>query len=150
MKPSTILRFLFAFVAVVCLSVGAYGATHGAPEMAGLIAAAPVMASFDMKDLKMPAAEFDDLKAKYKNLYVLNVDLDEAEKYQFIVRRPSRDVINAMASNKDNITKANDILIKGMVVGGDMDALDDGVVYTNLLKQLGSIVSQGQSFLAKA
>lgn len=150
MKPSLILKFLFALVALVCLSVGVWGATHGAPEATGLMMAAPGLVAFDMTKLKMPQSEFDELKAKYKRLFVLGVDLDEDEKYQFIVRRPSRQVIDAMAHNKDDISKANDILIKNMVVGGDMEALDDGVVYANLLKQLAGIVKQGQSFLAKA
>lgn len=149
MKPSNIFKIVLAFVALICIAVGIWGANSGS-DAVGMLAAAPLVATFNPDNLKMPKADFEALQAKHGKLYVLDVIIDESEKYQFAVCRPSRATISAIASNKDNLTKANDIIIKNMVVGGDLEALDDGIVFARVLKELGGIVKQGQSFLTKA
>lgn len=156
MKPSNIFKIVFALVALICVAVGVLGANSGAdaPNVQtagmGMLAGLPLVAAFNPDNLKIPKADFEALQAKHGKLYVLDVIIDESEKYQFVVCRPSRDTISAIAANKDNLTKANDIIIKNMVVGGDLDALDDGIVFARVLKELGGIVKQGQSFLTKA
>jgi hypothetical protein len=156
MKPSNIFKIVLALVAIICVAVGFCGIDIGADTTniqtagMGMVATLPLVATFNFDNLKMPKADFEALQAKHGKLYVLDVVIDESEKYQFAVCRPSRATISAIAANKDNLTKANDIIIKNMVVGGDLEALDDGIVFARVLKELGGIVKQGQSFLTKA
>lgn len=103
----------------------------------------------EITKLKIPEAEFRELKAKYGKLYVVDIQVDEDEAYQFIVRRPTRVLIEAVADTKD-ITKTNDMIIKGMVVGGDRDALEDGLVYSALMSKLGEVMQSASGFLSKA
>lgn len=103
----------------------------------------------DLKRLKIPEAEFQELKAKYGRLYVVDIQVDEDEAYQFIVRRPTRILIEAVADTKD-IAKTNDMIIKGMVVGGDRKALEDGLVYSALMSKLGEVMQSASGFLSKA
>lgn len=119
-----------------------------------VLAVAPIAAvavgKFNVDNLKIPQAEFDKLKAKYGRLYVIDINIDEDESYQFIVIRPTRQLLSALAKYKDDIDKANDMIIKNMVVGGDMEGLDDGIVYASLMKDIARIIDQGKSFLSKA
>lgn len=94
--------------------------------------------------------EFNDLEAKYKRLYIIDITFDEKERYQFISRRPTKDVIEAVGTNKENPFKVADLMIKNMVVAGDTDALDDGVVYSRLLECLTGIVKDGKKLFTKA
>jgi hypothetical protein len=95
-------------------------------------------------------AEFEELEAKYKHLYVVDVAFDDKERYQFIVRRPTRNVIEAVGANKGDVFKVADLMITNMVVAGDTDALDDGVVYSRLLECLTGIVQEGKKLFTKA
>ncbi|WP_165025637.1 hypothetical protein [Dysgonomonas sp. ZJ279] len=112
--------------------------------------AALAVAPLTVVGLKIPQEKFDELKAKYRHLYIVNVIIDENESYQFIIRRPNKEIISAVSANKNDITKSNDILIKNMVVGGDLDCLDDGIVYSRLMGELGKIMKQGSSDFTKA
>lgn len=94
--------------------------------------------------------EFKALKAKFKKLYLITVQADEDEKYQFIARRPSRSLIESIAAQPDNNVGANKAMIDNMIVGGDKSSLEDGLVYGAVLTQLGKIVGQAKSFLTKA
>lgn len=156
MKP--ILKYLVPIIALVLsvISVGTALAAdnHSSTEevVAIALAAAPVaaMASFNLDNLKIPMEQYQELKAKYRHLYVIDINIDEHESYQFIVRRPSRDLLSAIASNANDITKANELILKNMVLAGDIDALDDGVVYAALMEHIAEIMKQGTSFLSKA
>ena len=94
--------------------------------------------------------EFEDLKAKYKHLYILNVAFDAGERYQFISRRPTRDVIQALGNSADDSFKIADIMLKNMIVAGDMNAIDDGVVYSRTLELLTDIIKDGKKLFTKA
>jgi len=98
----------------------------------------------------MPQAEFDELEAKYKHLYIVDVTFDEKERYQFIARRPTKEVIEAVSANKENAFKVADLMITNMVVGGNKEVLDDGVVYSRLLECLTGIVKDGKKLFTKA
>ena len=117
-----------------------------------LAMAAPVagVGAVNPKHLRIPMERFNELKAKHGRLYVVNISIEEDEHYQFIVCRPSRSLLSAIASYQDNMEKANDLIIKNMVLDGDLDALDDGLVYAKLMEQVASIMSQGTAFLQKA
>lgn len=120
----------------------------------GILAAAPLAAAaigkLNIENLKIPIAEFEQLKAKYGKLYVIDIKMDEDEIYQFIVRRPTRDLLSALAKNKDDIDKANELIIKNMVVAGDISTLDDGLVYGKLMQETAKLMKQGVGFLSKA
>lgn len=105
---------------------------------------------YDLSKLKIQEAELIKLKGRYKKLYVLDVIIDPTEAYQFIVARPSRDLIKAFKENISDSDKLNDLIEKNMIVGGDLDALEDGVVYGKVMKELGKVVNQGHAFLGKA
>ena len=93
----------------------------------------------------------EELKAKYgKRLKMVTITIAEDESYEFAVVRPSRHVIMAMASKKDDLEAANDILIKNCVQGGDMEALDDAAVYTKMIETLGEMIAGAQAFIANA
>lgn len=94
--------------------------------------------------------EFDELEAKYKHLYIVDIAFDEKERYQFISRRPTKDVIAAVGTNKDNPFKVADLMITNMIVAGDTEALEDGVVYSRLLECLTGIVKDGKKLFTKA
>ena len=108
------------------------------------------MESFNLENLKISVTEFEQLKAKYGKLYVVNINIDTDENYQFIIRRPTRQLLSAIAVNKDDLDKANDLIIKNMIVSGDTDSLDDGIVYARLMKEVRAIMEQGSAFLGKA
>ena len=93
----------------------------------------------------------EELKAKYgKRLKLVTITLSEEEKYEFAVVRPSRHVIMAMASKKDDMEAANDILIKNCVQGGDTEALEDAAVYTKMMETLGEMIAGAQAFIKNA
>lgn len=93
----------------------------------------------------------EKLKAKYgKRLNLVTITLSEEEKYEFAVVRPSRHVIMAMASKKDDMEAANDILIKNCVQGGDMEALEDASVYIKMMETLGEMIAGAQAFIKNA
>lgn len=94
--------------------------------------------------------ELKALKAKFKKVYVITVEVDEDEKYQFLARRPSRALIESIAAEQGNISKANEAVIENMIIGGDKAALDDGIVYGAVQKELLKIVELAKSFLTKA
>lgn len=100
-------------------------------------------------NLKIPRSEYAALKAKHKHLYVLDVKLADDETYQFIAVRPSRLLIDLIAETKE-VSRVNDKLIKNMIVAGDRESLDDGLVYTAVLRELAKITRQATGFLTRA
>lgn len=145
-----LLALSVAFFGMAFMSSPDFFSSSG-DEIAAALAVAPLaFAAFSPDNLKISMPEFEQLKARYGKLYVVDVNIDEDEKYQFYVCRPTRDLLSAIASNKDDLNKANNMILKNMVVGGDMDALDDGVVYAALMANIAKIIKQGTSFLSKA
>lgn len=97
------------------------------------------------------AAEHAEKKSKYgKKLRHVTVRLDEDERYDFLVARPNKDVILAMASLRDDLNAANDLLINSCVVAGDKLALDDAAVYTSVLSAIGELIQGQTAFIRKA
>ncbi|MDR1116222.1 MAG: hypothetical protein LBL33_08790 [Tannerella sp.] len=95
-------------------------------------------------------AEFDALKAKYKHLYILDVTFDDKERYQFISRRPTKEVIQAAGENRSSSNRIADLMIKNMIVAGNLDDLNDGVVYSRVMQLLTGIVKDGKKLFTKA
>jgi hypothetical protein len=94
---------------------------------------------------------YKDMQAKYGKLYVIDVDVDTGESYQFLLRRPTRQHLELIEHNKNDVSKVNDIIIKNLVVAGnELNALDDGIVFALFNQQAAKIIQQGQAFLSKA
>lgn len=150
------LLFSLLLIGVAVCTVSATGFTLPSPldDSGGLLyvaAAGVAIPAFDISKLKVVSAEkFAELQAKYRRLYVIDVVIDEHESYQFICRRPSRDVIIAIGETNDSV-KRNEMIIKNLVVAGNEDnALDDGVVFGAFMAQTVGILNDAQHFLSKA
>ncbi len=102
------------------------------------------------------------LKNKYGKIQIITVVIDEPQRdeegaviyvgevYYFAVRRPTQKLmrmLKSLANDDDNFISS---AIKNLVVGGDMDALDDGLVYMGITSQLQNVLKPYQSFLTKA
>lgn len=111
------------------------------------------MESQEKKDSKLwivTEQEFAELKARYKQLYIIDISFDVNERYQFIARRPTKDVIQAIGSKKDEPFAVADMMIKNMIVAGNLNDLEDGVVYSRIIEQLTSITREGKKLFTKA
>ncbi|MDU1892755.1 MAG: hypothetical protein E6767_18905 [Dysgonomonas sp.] len=125
-------------------------------DLATLVAIAPLAAvaanpeGAKQKLWCITQGEFDELQAQYKHLYIIDVAFDENEKYQFIARRPTKNLIDSMAANKGNANKITELMINNLIVAGDKEALEDGVVYAKVLESLNAISRSGKSLFTKA
>jgi hypothetical protein len=120
----------------------------------GVLAVAPIVAApagFDVSRLRcITVEEFQKLKERFLHLYVIDVVIDDDESYQFIVRRPDRALLSAIADKKNNVDAANDMIIKNLMVAGNASALDDGLVFAGFMKQVGWVMQSAKSFFGKA
>lgn len=82
----------------------------------------------------------------------LKVDLGDGEVYHFLAVRPSKSVMQAvgLAGREQDFDKANDLMIKNCIKAGDMDALDDGIVYTAVLQALSQSMAAVTATFTKA
>lgn len=78
---------------------------------------------------------------------------DPAEQYQFIVKRPDRGLIKMLLPLAADISKLDDFAdkaVKNLVIGGDLDALEDGLVYMGVVTQLKDLIQPAAAFLSNA
>lgn len=95
--------------------------------------------------------EHAELKAKYgKRLRHVTVKLDEDERYDFLLARPNKDVILAMASMGEDLSGANELLLNTCVVAGDRSALEDSAVYTSVISAISELIKGQAAFISKA
>lgn len=96
-------------------------------------------------------AEHAELKIKFgKRLRHITVQVDDDERYDYLLARPNKDLILAMASKKDDLTAANELLLNNCVKAGDMEALEDSAVYTTVLTAITEMISGQTAFISKA
>ena len=78
--------------------------------------------------------------------------IQEGESYEFAVRRPDRGHISMLMplAQKQEIDEFAEKAVANLVVGGDIDALDDGLVFMGVVAKLKDVIMPGQSFLTKA
>lgn len=154
MKPSIIKKIVLvlalALVAGVAVFASGIDIDSGMSLIAAAVPAGVIIGNFDLKKLKIPQEEYRTLKAKHKRLYVINISIEEGEDYQFIVCRPSRSLLSAVTAAGDDTDKINDLVIKNMVLAGDLDAIDDGLVYSGLMRETGKLMKMAKGFLMKA
>lgn len=107
----------------------------------------------------LSADEIKALKDKHGYVEQYDVPLDDqiegGEVASFILIKPSRNVIMAMAKHAQdkNLEKANDVLIKNCVVAGDKDSLDsekgNTEVYLSVLERLGKLTEVKKGVVKK-
>ncbi|MDR0729929.1 MAG: hypothetical protein LBF19_07410 [Prevotellaceae bacterium] len=94
---------------------------------------------------------FTDLQSKFGKLYVVDVEIDTDERYQFLVRRPTRQHLEVIASYGTDNTKINDFVLKNLVIASnEIGALDDGLVFSAFNAEISKIINQAQGFLSRA
>ena len=95
--------------------------------------------------------EHTELKLKYgKRLKHVTVQVDEDERYDYLIVRPKKNILLAMAKKKDDLEEANDSLIRNCVAAGNMEALEDSTVYTSVLTAIGQLIAGQAAFISKA
>mgnify|MGYP002317106487 CR=1 FL=1 len=88
--------------------------------------------------------EHTELKLKYgKRLKHVTVQVDEDERYDYLIVRPKKNILLAMAKKKDDLEEANDILIRNCVAA-------DSTVYTSVLTAIGQLIAGQAAFISKA
>jgi hypothetical protein len=93
-----------------------------------------------------------ELKAKHgdKRLRKLTVTTSEGDSVTFVVKKPTKTVIEAVGSKKDDPAGANKILIANCVLAGDADSFEnDGEVYGEVMKSIAQLMKASQSKLEK-
>ncbi|MFS2572860.1 hypothetical protein AAH134_20680 [Bacteroides thetaiotaomicron] len=95
--------------------------------------------------------EHKEMKEKYgRRLKHVTVQVDEDERYDYLIVRPGKNVLLAMAKKKEDLEEANDILIRNCVAAGNMEALEDSAVYTSVLTAIGELIAGQAAFISKA
>ena len=95
--------------------------------------------------------EHAGMKLKYgKRLKHVTVQVDEDERYDYLIVRPNKNILLAMAKKKDDLEEANDFLIRTCVAAGNMEALEDSAVYTSVLTAIGQLIAGQAAFISKA
>ena len=109
--------------------------------------------NFDWESIKsFTKADYTALIAQGLKPSHLKVDLGDGEVYNFLSVRPSQSVMRAigLAGRDQDFDKSNDLLIKNCIKAGDMEALEDGVVYTAILQALSQSMSAVTATFTKA
>lgn len=84
-------------------------------------------------------------EAKFGKKRIHDIELETEEgSYRFILRKPGRNVMEAVATaGEKDIAGANKIFISNCVLGGDMEAIDlDGDVYLTILGEIAALTTQ--------
>lgn len=116
------------------------------------------MASVDAYCAILPAEHDDDgnkellRKQDMMRQMVQGIVTYEGEKYQFVVRRPDRGHIKMLLplAEAKKLDDFSDKAVKNLVVGGDVDSLEDGIVFMGVVSNLKSMIAPAFSFLSKA
>ncbi|GIZ09983.1 hypothetical protein [Flavobacterium sp. UMI-01] len=89
-----------------------------------------------------------------RNLREIPITTDNNEQFVYLVKKPTRNVMQALAEEenkgeKKNVTTIQKLML-GCVLEGDKDAYEyDGAIYSQLLKSIGSLVKTAQSDIKK-
>lgn len=89
-----------------------------------------------------------------RNLREIPITTDDNEQFVYLVKKPSRSVMQALAEEENkgdnkNVTTIQKLML-GCVLEGDKEAYDyDGAIYSQLLKAVGSLVKTATSDVKK-
>ena len=102
------------------------------------------------EEMKIKAGKpYEELTTEEKAL-IVDFTEDEDERYDYLIVRPKKNILLAMAKKKDDLEEANDILIRNCVAAGNMEALEDSTVYTSVLTAIGQLIAGQAAFISKA
>lgn len=91
-----------------------------------------------------------------RNVVEVAVYTDDLYKFMYLVKRPSKTVLQAIAEEKEKGDKKNDptaitkiqTLMIGCVLEGDREAYEhDGAIYSQLVKEIGKLTQQARGDL---
>jgi len=95
--------------------------------------------------------EHTRLKSQYGNrLKMVTVQLDDNERHDFLVVRPTKDLILAVAAKGNNISEANELMLNTCVKAGDREALEDGAVYSVVISSISQMIKAQAAFMNPA
>lgn len=103
------------------------------------------------KYIDISPEQIRDWKARYgaNSLSEATVSTDEGE-YRFVLRKPGRNVLEAIASTKENVEAANKLLIGNCVLGGDTYVFEqDGSVYLSVLEEVSKLMGKAKASVKK-
>jgi alkanesulfonate monooxygenase SsuD/methylene tetrahydromethanopterin reductase-like flavin-dependent oxidoreductase (luciferase family) len=89
-----------------------------------------------------------------RNLRVIPITTDTDEQFEYLVKKPSRAVMQALAleeqkGDKKDVTAIQKLML-GCVLEGDKEAYEyDGAIYSQLLKAVGTLVQTAKSDVKK-
>ena len=98
--------------------------------------------------------DLEALKAKHGNkLSELRITTSEEKEIVFVLKKPTRAVIEAIADTKNDpkgkISKSSNIMLQNCVVAGPMEELEDGEVYATVLEAVGKLFTKASSEIKK-
>lgn len=98
----------------------------------------------------MTSEEINKLKAKHGDkLSLCSVTTQNGDAFEFVLKKPTRAVIQAVSAVGGDTTKASDLMIENCVVGGDKDALEDGEVFVAVLEEVGNLFGAATTSVKK-
>lgn len=114
-------------------------------------AALELLKEFKGVDATELSDEFEMIAAELYDKYQ-GKEIEKGEIYQFLVKRPDRGLIKMLGElgRQEKYEEFNDKAIKNLVIEGDMEALDDGLVYMGVVEQFKPLMKHARSFLSKA
>lgn len=94
------------------------------------------------------------LKAQHGNkLSELKFETSEGQELVFVLKKPTRSVIEAIADIKNDakgkISQSSKLMISNCVVAGPMEELEDGEVYATVLEAVGRTFTKASADVKK-
>lgn len=92
--------------------------------------------------------DIQDWKARYGD----NLSEVEISNFRFVVKKPSRSVLDLMAQHgkKQDVVAVNKALVSNCVLGGDIDEMEnDGGVYATMLEELTKLMEKKKAVVKK-
>jgi len=160
------LRIFIPILSLLFVSVAASFATtaEALPTVSSIVEVTMASSPLVFYSANVTPEIIQELRIKFGKLKVITVvaedaeydeegtQLEEPERYQFIVKRPDRGLAQMLLTlaQKREIDKFAEVAVKNLIVGGDTEALKDGLVYMGVVTQLKSMVAPAQAFFSKA
>lgn len=98
--------------------------------------------------------DLDALKAKHgKKISELTVTTSDDETFVFVLKKPSRHTIEAVSDleseKKGRVAAVSKIMMANCVIAGNMEALEDGEVYSTVLEEVGKLFTKASATIKK-
>ncbi len=110
-----------------------------------------------LEDLSQFRDDKTKIEAAKSLTHLSGAIIEEGEQYQFLAKRPDRSLIKMIQAKAEgkgdkatSVDELNEMMIKNLIVGGDEEKLDDGIVYVGVVTQLKGLMQPAKAFLSKA